>query len=89
MVVQDTVEVERKVVAILRVLKESPEPLAMGEMSQPVCAVPVRPNKTGIILQSGLNPVAAAVEAGIDVINRAMCGVVESGKLKSIWDLQL
>jgi repressor of nif and glnA expression len=44
-------------------------------------------NKIGIILQSGLNPVAAAVEAGIQVVNRSMSGVIDYRKLRSFWDL--
>lgn len=38
--------------------------LVMGDTSQSVCEMEVDPNKIGIILMGGLNPVAAAVEAG-------------------------
>jgi repressor of nif and glnA expression len=51
--------------------------LVMGKVSQPVCEVPVELNKMGIVIQGGLNPVAAAVEAGIQVDNIAMSGVIE------------
>ena len=44
-------------------------------------------NKVGMVLQSGLNPVAAAVEAGIEVVNHAMSGMIDYGKLSSFWDL--
>lgn len=51
--------------------------LMMGNTSEPVCQVPVELNRFGIILIGGLNPVAAAVEAGINVENRAMSTIVE------------
>jgi repressor of nif and glnA expression len=35
-----------------------------------------------MILQSGLNPVAAAAEAGIEVVSRAMSGVIDYRKLR-------
>ncbi len=59
----------------------------LGRTSEPVCELPVAVNKAGMILTDGLNPVAAAVEAGIEVINHAMCGVIDFGKLRSFWDL--
>ncbi|MFQ5925003.1 MAG: DUF128 domain-containing protein [Dehalococcoidia bacterium] len=62
-------------------------PVMIGETSEPVCEVPVRLNKIGMILQSGLNPAAAAVEAGIVVVNRALSGVMDFGELRSFWDL--
>ena len=49
----------------------------MGDTSEPVCEVPVELNRIGMILVGGLNPVAAAEEAGIDAENRAMSTVVE------------
>ena len=51
--------------------------LMIGNTSEPVCQVPVELNRFGIVLIGGLNPVAAAVEAGISVENRAMSTVVE------------
>ena len=51
--------------------------LVKGKVSQPVCEVAVELNKIGIVIQGGLNPVAAAVEAGIQVDNAAMSGVIE------------
>ena len=61
--------------------------IMMGEMGEPVCETPVDFNKVGIVLQSGLNPVAAAVEAGIEVVNRAMGGVIDCGRLRGFWEL--
>jgi repressor of nif and glnA expression len=55
--------------------------LMMGEVSKPLCEVPVEPNKVGMILTGGLNPVAAAVESGIEVDNHAMSTVMEYQRL--------
>jgi len=51
--------------------------LTMGGISEPVCEIPVELNRIGIILLNGLNPVAAAVEAGIEVENYSMSTVIE------------
>jgi repressor of nif and glnA expression len=51
--------------------------IMMGEVSKSVCEVPVELNKVGMILTGGLNPVAAAVESGIEVENRAMSTLME------------
>jgi repressor of nif and glnA expression len=51
--------------------------LVMGNTSEPVCEVPVELNRIGMILLGGLNPVAAAEEAGIQVENRAMSTVMD------------
>jgi repressor of nif and glnA expression len=51
--------------------------LMMGEVSKPVCGIPVEVNKMGLILIGGLNPVAAAVESGVEVENHAMSTVME------------
>jgi len=59
----------------------------MGEVSKSVCEVPVEVNKVGMILLGGLNPVAAAVESGIEVENRAMSGVIEYQDLIKFWEL--
>ena len=55
--------------------------LMIGEVSKPLCAVPVELNKVGMILTGGLNPVAAAVESGIEVDNHAMSTVMEYQRL--------
>jgi repressor of nif and glnA expression len=55
--------------------------LVMGDTSQPVCEIPVELNKIGVILLGGLNPVAAAVEAGIAIENSAMSGMVDYNQL--------
>ena len=61
--------------------------LMMGEVSKAVCGVPVEVNKVGMILTGGLNPVAAAVESGIDVENRAMTAIMEYRDLIRFSDL--
>lgn len=61
--------------------------LMMGEVSKSVCEVPVELNKVGIILIGGLNPVAAAVESGIEVENHAMSTVMEYQDLIKFWEL--
>jgi repressor of nif and glnA expression len=61
--------------------------LMMGEVSKSVCEVPVELNKVGMILTGGLNPVAAAVESGIEVENHAMSTVIEYQELIRFWDL--
>jgi hypothetical protein len=52
-------------------------PVIMGGTSEPVCEITVGPNKIGMILLGGLNPVAAAEEAGIVTENLAMSTVME------------
>ena len=51
--------------------------LLMGNTSEPVCEIPVELNRIGIIFIGGLNPVAAAEEAGIEAENHAMSTVIE------------
>ena len=48
-----------------------------GDTSEPVCKMPVELNKIGIVLLGGLNPVAAAEEAGITAESIAMSTVIE------------
>ncbi|MCX7635343.1 MAG: NrpR regulatory domain-containing protein [Syntrophales bacterium] len=61
--------------------------LVTGEISEPVCEVPVDMNKGGVILIGGLNPVAAAQEAGIDVENRAMSAVMDFGAFRPFLEI--
>ncbi len=61
--------------------------LMMGEVSKSVCGVPVELNKVGMILAGGLNPVAAAVESGIEAENHAMSTVMEYRELTRFRDL--
>lgn len=61
--------------------------IKLGKTGEPVYEIGVAPGRVGMILLDGLNPVAAAVEAGLDVVNRTMSGLIEFGKFKSYWDL--
>ncbi len=58
--------------------------LAFGGIGHPVCQTHVDIDKIGMILIGGLNPVAAACEAGILVDNNAMSTVMEFEKLRDI-----
>ncbi len=61
--------------------------LAIGEIGEPICQIPVDMNRVGMILYGGLNPVACAHEAGIEVENRAMSTVMEYQELRNFWEL--
>jgi len=61
--------------------------MVMGNTSEPVCEIPVELNRIGIILIGGLNPVAAAKEAGIEAENHAMSTVMEYQKLIKLEEL--
>jgi repressor of nif and glnA expression len=59
----------------------------LGRMSEPVCQIAVGMNRVGVILLGGLNPVAAAVEAGFTVENVAESGMLEFNQLVNIRDI--
>jgi repressor of nif and glnA expression len=61
--------------------------LAIGEIGEPICQIPVDINRVGMILYGGLNPVACAHETGVDVENRAMSTVMEYQELQNFWEL--
>jgi repressor of nif and glnA expression len=61
--------------------------LAIGEVGQPLCEIPVELNKVGMVLTGGLNPVAAAVESGIEVENCAMSTIMDYQDLIRFSDL--
>ncbi len=60
---------------------------ALGNTSEPICQIPVDLNRVGLVLLGGLNPVAAAVEAGIEVESTAESGLIDYQQLKSFWQL--
>lgn len=60
---------------------------AVGNTSEPLCQVPVGLNRLGIVQLGGLNPVAAAVEAGIDIENIAESGLIDYQQMISFWQL--
>ncbi|MCX6004157.1 MAG: NrpR regulatory domain-containing protein, partial [Chloroflexi bacterium] len=51
--------------------------LQVGNVSEPLCEVPLELNRVGMILTGGLNPIAAVEESGIHVETHAMSTVVE------------
>lgn len=59
-----------------------------GNTSETVCEVPIEPNKIGLILIGGLNPVAAAQEAGIEAENHSMSTVVEYKDLVNLSEIK-
>ena len=61
--------------------------ITLRAASEPVCEIPVKVNKIGLVFPSGLNAVAAATEAGMSVTTKAMNGVIDVGKLRSFWNL--
>lgn len=61
--------------------------VAMGNTGEPVCEASVEPDRVGLVLFGGMNPVAAAAEAGIEADNAAMNAMVDYGQLRSFWDL--
>ena len=61
--------------------------LTMGGISEPVCEIPIELNRIGMILINGLNPVAAAVEAGLEVENYGMSTVIEYKNLINFKEL--
>ncbi|HEX9897162.1 MAG TPA: NrpR regulatory domain-containing protein [Dehalococcoidales bacterium] len=61
--------------------------LTMGNASEPVCEIPVELNRMGVVLIGGLNPVAAAEEAGIEADSHAMSTIMDYQSLIKISDL--
>jgi HTH-type transcriptional regulator, global nitrogen regulator NrpRI len=61
--------------------------LIKGSPSEPVCEVAVEPNKVGLILIGGLNPVAAAQEVGIEAENHSMSTVADYHSLIKFAEL--
>ena len=59
----------------------------LGNTSEPLCQIAVGLNRVGVVMLGGLNPVAAAAEAGIEVQNMAESGLLEYSRLKSVWEL--
>jgi repressor of nif and glnA expression len=59
----------------------------LGNTSEQVCQIAVGLNRVGMVLLGGLNPVAAAFEAGIDAVNIAESGLIDFEQLASFWQL--
>ena len=60
---------------------------AVGDTSEPLCQIPVPMNRIGIVQLGGLNPVAAAVEAGVEIENVAENGLIDFQELRSFWKI--
>jgi len=60
---------------------------ALGNTSEPVCQIPVGLNRIGVVQLGGLNPTAAAIEAGIEIENMAESGLIDFQQLHSFWQL--
>jgi len=61
--------------------------LLMGEASEPVCQIPVGLNKVGMVMLGGMNPVAAAEEAGIQADNFSESGTIDFERLVNFREL--
>jgi hypothetical protein len=61
--------------------------LLIGNISEPVCEIPMELNQVGIILIGGLNPIAAAQEAGMGSENHAMSVLVDYQSLVHISEI--
>ena len=59
----------------------------LGNTSEPVCQIALGLNRIGMVLLGGLNPVGAAVEAGVQVDNFSESGLIDFERLVSFWDL--
>jgi repressor of nif and glnA expression len=59
----------------------------LGHTGEPVCQIALGANRIGMVLLGGLNPVAAAVEAGVEVDNFSESGLTDFEQLVSFWDL--
>jgi repressor of nif and glnA expression len=60
---------------------------ALGNTSQSLCQISVGLNRIGIVQLGGLNPVAAAVETGIEIESIAESGLIDFQQLHSFWQL--
>ncbi len=59
----------------------------LGNTSESVCQVSIGQNRIGMVLLGGLNPLAAASEAGIAAENVGESGTIDYARLVSFWDL--
>jgi len=75
-----------EVVSELREVGMNPV-ITMGKTGEAVCQAPVDVNKMGMVLIGGLNPVAAAKEAGIDETNLPMSTLMDYRDLRRFTSL--
>ncbi len=62
---------------------------AIGDISEPLCQISVALNRIGIVQLGGLNPVAGAVETGIEVDNIAESGLIDFQQLQPFGQLHV
>ena len=60
---------------------------SLGNTSEPTCKVCVGLGRVGMVLLGGLNPVAAAAEADIEVANVGESGVIDFNRLTDFEEL--
>ena len=63
--------------------------LAIGSPNQPLLDIPVAHGRAGLVVCGGLNPVAAVVEAGIEVTSTAMSTLCDFDQLIDYTELEL
>lgn len=56
--------------------------LMIGKSGQTILGIPVRVDRVGIVVPGGLNPIAAAEEAGIETESRALTALVDYKRLR-------
>ena len=61
--------------------------VTLGNISEPLCQIPVALNRVGVVQFGGLNPVAAAVESGIKIDNIAESGLIDFNELQNFSSL--
>lgn len=61
----------------------------LGNTSEPLYQIPVALNRIGIVQLSGLNPIAAACEAGIEIENIAESGLIDFERLQHFSEIQV
>ena len=60
---------------------------AVGGTSESLCQIPVGVNRMGVIQLGGLNPIAAAAEAGFQIESTAESGLIEYERLVNATEL--
>ena len=61
--------------------------ILVGNVSEPVCEIPIELNRVGMVLIGGLNPIAAVEEAGVEVESHAMSTVIDYENLAEFEEL--
>ena len=56
-------------------------------LSESTYQIPVALNRSGVVQLGGLNPVAAATEAGIEIDNIAENGLIDFEQFQTVWKL--